>query len=40
MIMQFKYFHDSPNIVEFLVPGREFSSVKCAQFSSTFMKLN
>ena len=40
MIIQFKYFHDSLNIVEFLSPGREFSSVKCAQFASTFMKLN
>ena len=36
MIMQLKYLHDSLNIVVILAPGREFFSVKCAQFPLTF----
>ena len=38
MIIPFKHFHYTLNIVDILAPGREFISAKCAQF--TRMKLN
>ena len=37
MIIQFKLFHGYLSIVQILAPGREFASVKCAQFPSTFI---
>ena len=40
MIIQFKHFHDSLNIVVILTPRCEFFSAKCAQFILTFKNLN
>ena len=36
MIIQFKLFNDSLNIVVILAPGCEFFCAKCAQYSLTF----
>ena len=38
MIMRFKHFHDSLNIVVSLAPGSEFFSIKYAQLPLTFME--
>ena len=39
-MMQFKYFHDSLNILFILAPGCELFSGKCVQFPLRFTKLN
>ena len=36
MLVRFKYFHDSLNIVLILAPGREFFCAKCVQFPLKF----
>ena len=38
MIIQFKYLHESLNIVVVLAPGCEYFSAKCAQFFLAFME--
>ena len=36
IMTQLKYFHDSPNFVVILSPGRQFFSTKCVCFPLTF----
>ena len=40
MIVRFKHFFDSLNIVLILVPGCEFFSAKCVPFPLTFTDWN
>ena len=40
MIMRFKHFHDSLNIVLILAPGCKLLSAKCVEFPLPFTDLN